>query len=169
MPCLPASLPRRCAANKDFTAWPIIQWLLAATFQSGIIMVLVLVGTPGTAASVAGGQAWGMAEVGVIMFGAIVITVHLQLVIVEEQFTWIHHAAIWASIGERGCVPVLRAVASSMPAWVCPGGVHPRKGPLPHSRCRGCMQPLVLQVVAGARTCARCPRGRQQSGIALRL
>jgi hypothetical protein len=34
------------------------------------------------------------------MFSAVVVTVHMQVVHIEEQWTWLHHLAIWLSQGE---------------------------------------------------------------------
>ena len=34
------------------------------------------------------------------MFTSIVLTIHLHLTMVEEAWTWVHHLAIWGSVGE---------------------------------------------------------------------
>ncbi len=38
-------------------------------------------------------------EVGILMFSVVIVTVHLQVTTIEEQWTWIHHASIWGSQG----------------------------------------------------------------------
>ena len=35
------------------------------------------------------------------MFSIVVVTVHLEVVQVEEQWTWLHHLSIWLS--QREC------------------------------------------------------------------
>ena len=37
------------------------------------------------------------AQVGVLMFSTIIVTVHFQVVLIEDQWTWIHHFSIWGS------------------------------------------------------------------------
>ena len=68
-------------------------------------MTLVLVCTNATVSSIGGGPTYDMSSVGLVMFGAVIVTVHLQLIIVEEQFTWLHHLAIWGSQGEPTVCP----------------------------------------------------------------
>ncbi|KAG2438842.1 hypothetical protein HXX76_005382 [Chlamydomonas incerta] len=91
-------LYRQGIANRDFNAATILGWMFSSLLQSGIILVLCLVGCSGTTASADHGIPWSMAEVGVVLFTAIVLTIHLHLSMVEEAWTWIHHLAIWGSV-----------------------------------------------------------------------
>ncbi|PNW75666.1 hypothetical protein CHLRE_12g536050v5 [Chlamydomonas reinhardtii] len=91
-------LYRQGIANRDFNAATILGWMFSALLQSGIILVLCLVGCRGTTASADHGIPWSMAEVGVVMFTSIVLTIHLHLTMVEEAWTWVHHLAIWGSV-----------------------------------------------------------------------
>ena len=40
------------------------------------------------------------AQVGVVMFSTAVLTVHLQLAVVTDQWTLLHHVAVEGSLGE---------------------------------------------------------------------
>ena len=55
------------------------------------------------------GHPFSLPYVGVVLFSVVIITVHLQLATVVDQWTWLHHVAIWGSTGV--CA-------------VCVGGVH---------------------------------------------
>lgn len=49
------------------------------------------------------GNVWSLYQAGVMMYTIVVLTVHGQLVVVEDQWTWLHHCATWMSIGALGC------------------------------------------------------------------
>ncbi|GIL66626.1 hypothetical protein Vafri_20112 [Volvox africanus] len=90
----------RCGvANEAFSLGRIAAWLAAAAVQAGVLLAMVLVGASGTAASGPEGIPYGMAQVGAVLFTAVLLTVHLQLAILEEEWTVLHHAAIWGSLG----------------------------------------------------------------------
>mmetsp|Transcript_27781 Transcript_27781/g.60882 ORF Transcript_27781/g.60882 Transcript_27781/m.60882 type:complete len:264 (-) Transcript_27781:250-1041(-) len=91
------ALYKQGTQNTYFNAWAISGWLFSAVYQSGIVLVMVLVGYPPWLADRAGGQAVTMYQAGVLMFSTILVTVHLQLVSIMEQWTWLHHLAIWGS------------------------------------------------------------------------
>lgn len=42
-----------------------------------------------------------VAQVGTLLFTVVVLTVHLELATVLEHWTWLHHFAIWFSIGAQ--------------------------------------------------------------------
>lgn len=85
--------------NTDFNARTIAGWFLSAVLQSAVLMVLALVGAAGVPAARGDGQPQGMAQVGVVLFTCVVLTVHLQLAVLEEAWTWVHHLAVWGSTG----------------------------------------------------------------------
>jgi hypothetical protein len=47
----------------------------------------------------AGGQTWSLYQAGLAMFTVVVLTVHLQLALCVDQWTWMHHASMWGSVG----------------------------------------------------------------------
>mmetsp|Transcript_27779 Transcript_27779/g.60872 ORF Transcript_27779/g.60872 Transcript_27779/m.60872 type:complete len:1284 (+) Transcript_27779:217-4068(+) len=91
------ALYRQGQKNTYFNFWAITGWLATSLLQCAIIMVLVLVGCYPTMIDREGGDPFTMYEVGVLMFSIIIVTVHFQVAMVEEQFTWIHHFSLWAS------------------------------------------------------------------------
>ncbi|GLC46232.1 hypothetical protein PLESTM_001843200 [Pleodorina starrii] len=86
-------------ANADFSTGQIAGWLAAGALQAGVLLAMVLAGASGTAASGIEGIPYGMAEVGAVLFTVVLLTVHLHLAVLEEEWTWMHHAAIWGSLG----------------------------------------------------------------------
>lgn len=40
-----------------------------------------------------------LCRAGVLMFSIVVVTVHIEVIQIEEQWTWLHHLAIWLSQG----------------------------------------------------------------------
>jgi hypothetical protein len=48
------------------------------------------------------GHTLSLEQNGILMFTIVIITVHAQLGIVLDQWTWMHHAAMWGSIGAHG-------------------------------------------------------------------
>lgn len=88
------------ASNKYFTLPARAVWLLNGAFQAVVVFVMTMAATAlisnrndGSTASL-----WG---VGATLYTVVVITVHLQLAIMVEQWTWMHMVAIWGSIGTR--------------------------------------------------------------------
>ena len=47
-----------------------------------------------------GGHTLGLAQDGILMFSVVIITVHAHLATAIDQWTWMHHAACWGSVGE---------------------------------------------------------------------
>lgn len=84
--------------NSYFNFWAVSGWLATSAFQSSIILVLILIGCGPTVINRASGHVFGMYETGVAMFSVIILVVHLQVAMVEEQWTIFHHAAIWGSV-----------------------------------------------------------------------
>ncbi len=82
-------------------------WLANALVQCAILMVFCLLGCLPTYANRPGGQTFTHFETGIYMFTIIVVLVHLQLALVLEQWTWLHHLSIWGSIRERSSKHVL--------------------------------------------------------------
>ncbi|EFJ48209.1 hypothetical protein VOLCADRAFT_40206, partial [Volvox carteri f. nagariensis] len=91
-------LYRSGVANEAFSPRRVGAWLGAAAAQAGVLMSMVMVGASGTAASGPGGVPFGMAQIGAVLFTAVLLTVHLQLAVLEEEWTVLHHAAIWGSL-----------------------------------------------------------------------
>lgn len=91
-------------------------WLGNALLQCGIIMVFCLLGCLPTYASRASGQTFTHFETGIYMFSIIVVLVHLQLAMVLEQWTWLHHFSIWGSVREWPAAPACHASCGGLPA-----------------------------------------------------
>jgi phospholipid-transporting ATPase len=92
--------------NLYFSLPAIAGWLATAFFHAALIVVMVLVGADSLDSDSAAGHSWSLLRNGLLMFTIVIITVHLQLAIVIDQWIWLHHLAIWGSIGERGCLLV---------------------------------------------------------------
>lgn len=75
-------------------------WLGTAFLHAAIIVVMVLVGADSLDSDSGGGHTWSLLRNGLLMFTIVIITVHLQLAIVIDQWIWLHHLAIWGSIGK---------------------------------------------------------------------
>ena len=78
----------------------IVGWLGTAFLHAAMIVIMVLLGSDSLDSDSGGGHTWSLLRNGLLMFTIVIITVHLQLAIVIDQWTWIHHVAIWGSIGE---------------------------------------------------------------------
>lgn len=91
-------------------------WLTTALYQVIIITVFVLYGSRSTNIDRHSGHVTTMYQDGVTMFSVILITVHVQMLTVMEQWTWVHHFAVWASQGTSSvyvrCACVFCAVLS---------------------------------------------------------
>jgi phospholipid-transporting ATPase len=103
--------------NLAFRPLTIIAWFANAFLQCGITMTFVLVGAAPLAANHGNGNVWTHFETGVLLFSILILTVHLQIGIVFEQWTWVHHLSIYLSIG--GSPPC--TCASTSP-WACHSG-----------------------------------------------
>lgn len=74
-------------------------WLGTAFFHAALIVVMVLLGADSLDSDSASGHSWSLLRNGLLMFTIVIITVHLQLAIIIDQWIWLHHVAIWGSIG----------------------------------------------------------------------
>lgn len=86
--------------NLYFSLPAIVGWLGTAFFHAALIVVMVLVGAGSLDSDSASGHTWSLLRNGLLMFTIVIITVHLQLAIVIDQWIWLHHLAIWGSIGK---------------------------------------------------------------------
>lgn len=85
--------------NLYLSFWAITGWLASAFYQSAIIMSFMLVGCASVNIGRSNGQPFTMWETGVTMFSIVLVTVHIQVIQVTEQWTVMHHVAIWLSQG----------------------------------------------------------------------
>lgn len=69
-------------------------------YQVAIICIFVLYGSRATMVYTAQGDTPTMFQTGVLMYTIILITIHCQMLSILEQFTFLHHIAIWGSQGE---------------------------------------------------------------------
>lgn len=76
-------------------------WLISSLYQTFVVFFFVVYGCSPLTSDRAGGQPYSMWQTGVVLFSVIIITVHLQVVQVMEQWTWLHHLAIWLSQRKR--------------------------------------------------------------------
>jgi len=97
--CLCCSLSGQ--RNLYFSLPAIVGWLGTAFLHAALIVIMVLLGADSLDSDSRSGHAWSLLRNGLLMFTIVIITVHLQLAMVIDQWTWIHHIAIWGSIGER--------------------------------------------------------------------
>lgn len=123
--------------NLYFSFSAICGWLVAAVLHATVVLLAVLgcvgVLSPGGHADRAGGQTWSLYQAGLAMFTVVIVTVHLQLAMVVDQWTWMHHASMWGAIAlwfvfllAFGAFPVrfsadlydlLRGVAGNAPSF----------------------------------------------------
>jgi hypothetical protein len=54
----------------------------------------------------------------VVCFSAIIVTVHFQVVSINEQWTWLHHLSIWASQCELQRGVFLGLISRSTPYFI---------------------------------------------------
>lgn len=73
-------------------------WLVLSVYQSAVIFFFPLVVFSGLSAFRPNGQVAAAQDFGAAMFTGLVIVPNLQVYSAFHYFTWIHHAAIWASI-----------------------------------------------------------------------
>ncbi|KAG1671350.1 hypothetical protein FOA52_002960 [Chlamydomonas sp. UWO 241] len=88
---------RQTQKNTYFNFMAIVGWLVSSVYQCAVIFVFVMLGCTPRTVSRQGGAVFGTYETGVLMFSCIILTVHLQIASVIEQWTWIHHVSIWCS------------------------------------------------------------------------
>ena len=101
----PAPAPRAGQRNAYFDARAIAGWLLTALLHAGLILAAVLAGAQAAGVDRASGAAPGLGQGGVLMFTAVIVTVHCQLGAVIDQWTLAHHASCWGSVGAAGGAP----------------------------------------------------------------
>lgn len=78
----------------------IVGWLGMALLHAAMTVAMVLVGSDSQESDRHSGAVWSLQQNGLLMFTTVVITVHLQLGMVIDQWTWMHHLSIWGSIRE---------------------------------------------------------------------
>jgi hypothetical protein len=113
--------------NMYFNLRAILGWLSVAMLHALIILLVVLLGADGMEADRFTGITWGLQQNGVLMFSIVVITVHLQLAVSIDQWTWLHHFSIWGSICELPpgwAIDVLCNGCSLQGSWL-PASVSP--------------------------------------------
>jgi hypothetical protein len=86
-----------------------VGWLGTALLHAAIVVVMVLTGSDSVDSDRGTGSSWSLPQNGVLMFSIVIITVHLQLAIVLDQWLWLHHVAIWGSIGKSAGPETARA------------------------------------------------------------
>jgi phospholipid-transporting ATPase len=86
--------------NLYFSLPAIVGWLGMALLHAAMTVAMVLVGSDSLEADRNSGAVWSLQQNGLLMFTTVVITVHLQLGMVIDQWTWMHHVSIWGSIRE---------------------------------------------------------------------
>jgi phospholipid-transporting ATPase len=95
----PCAIWRAGQRNLYFSLPAIVGWLGTAFFHAALIVVMVLLGADSLDSDSASGHSWSLLRNGLLMFTIVIITVHLQLAIIIDQWIWLHHVAIWGSIG----------------------------------------------------------------------
>lgn len=89
--------------NLYFNMSAIVGWLGTALLHAAIVVAMVMTGADSLDSDRSTGHSWSLPQNGLLMFTIVVVTVHLQLAMVIDQWTWFHHVAIWGSIGETTC------------------------------------------------------------------
>ncbi|WIA12055.1 hypothetical protein OEZ85_012134 [Tetradesmus obliquus] len=84
--------------NLYFDLPAIVGWLGMALLHAAMTVAMVLVGSDSQESDRHSGAIWSLQQNGLLMFTTVVITVHLQLGMVIDQWTWMHHLSIWGSI-----------------------------------------------------------------------
>lgn len=91
------SLYKQGQRNQYLNFFAIVGWLCSSLFQCAVIMVLIMLGCNSLVIGHPSGQTFGMFETGILMFSIVVVVVHLQVICITEQWTVIHHIAVWLS------------------------------------------------------------------------
>jgi hypothetical protein len=105
----------------------ILGWLGTSFLHATIIMTMVMCGADSLEVDRKDGHTWTLQQNGILMFSIVVVTVHLQLAVVLDQWMWMHHVAIWGSIGERhggnfsSRLPLTKCCSTSSVWWLHPG------------------------------------------------
>ncbi|KAF6253363.1 hypothetical protein COO60DRAFT_1547131 [Scenedesmus sp. NREL 46B-D3] len=90
-----------CASRQQnlyFSLPAIVGWLGTALLHAALTVAMVLVGSDSLESDRHAGSAWSLQQSGLLMFTTVVITTHLQLGMVIDQWTWMHHVSIWGSV-----------------------------------------------------------------------
>lgn len=74
-------------------------WICVALYQVAVIVIFVLYGSRATVIYSERGDCVTMFQTGVLMYTIILIVVHCQMLSIMEQFTFLHHIAVWGSQG----------------------------------------------------------------------
>lgn len=113
--------------NLYFSLPAIVGWLGTALLHAALTVAMVLVGSDSLESDRHAGSAWSLQQSGLLMFTTVVITTHLQLGMVIDQWTWMHHVSIWGSVCELRCAWLEAELACHLLA------VHTWTGP--HAAC----------------------------------
>lgn len=81
-----------------FNKRSVFAWLIYSLYTSAVIFFFTLAIYSGLSAFRSGGEVSSVQDFGGAMFTALVLVPNLQLYMMVQYFTWIHHLAIWASI-----------------------------------------------------------------------
>jgi phospholipid-transporting ATPase len=95
----PAPAPLPGQRNLYFNLRAISAWLFTAVVHAVIILATVMMGAHSTEADREAGQSLAVGQDGILMFSIVIITVHAQLAVVIDHWTWMHHASCWGSVG----------------------------------------------------------------------
>lgn len=85
--------------NEYFNRNAIMGWICVALYQVAVIVIFVLYGSRATVIYSERGDCVTMFQTGVLMYTIILIVVHCQMLSIMEQFTFLHHIAVWGSQG----------------------------------------------------------------------
>lgn len=84
--------------NKCFSPWVLAGWFFQGVLHSLITMAVVFLSTA-QGADRESGETYSHWHVGIILFSSVVITVHVQIASVLDNWTLFHHLSIWGSVG----------------------------------------------------------------------
>ncbi|MEW5306198.1 MAG: hypothetical protein WDW36_008682 [Sanguina aurantia] len=84
--------------NSHFDLLAICGWLCSAAVQVAILLCVILGSSSSLQANTQHGKPFDFFQEGIMTYGCIIITVHLQVLIIEEQWTSMHVGAVCGSI-----------------------------------------------------------------------
>ncbi|MEW5317788.1 MAG: hypothetical protein WDW38_009057 [Sanguina aurantia] len=84
--------------NSHFNLLAICGWLCSAAVQVAILLCIILGCSSSLQANTQHGKPFDFFQEGIMTYGCIIITVHLQVLIIEEQWTSMHVGAVCGSI-----------------------------------------------------------------------
>eukprot|EP00803_Ostreobium_quekettii_P011454 evm.model.scf_1059.1 EVM.evm.TU.scf_1059.1 scf_1059:98-2784(-) len=90
-------LYRQGQRNEYFSVWAIFTWFVHGFAHAGVTTAIVFAATS-VHADRSSGETHGHWQTGTMLFSAVVVTVHAQLVCTLETWTALHHVAIWGGV-----------------------------------------------------------------------